>query len=216
MTTAAALNPYASLAPAAVATQPSSEAGSAERFIKLLVTQMQNQDPLNPMDNAQITSQMAQINTVSGIEKLNTTVEGLNGQFVQLQALTGAALVGRHVTLQGDKLSVEAGRGVGGFDLSSTADRVKVEVLGPAGHLVDTLELGALGAGRHGFEWNAGPAADGTPYRFRVVATAGTLAVPSTSLMRDRVQAINTQGASLMLETQNSGLVAYGDVKAFN
>ena len=56
---------------------------TSERFLKLLVAQMQNQDPLSPMDNAQVTSQMAQINTVSGIEKLNTTVEGLNNQFVQ-------------------------------------------------------------------------------------------------------------------------------------
>ncbi len=59
---------------------------------------MQNQDPMNPMDNAQVTSQMAQINTVTGIEKLNTTVAGLNGQFVQMQALQGASLVGRDVT----------------------------------------------------------------------------------------------------------------------
>ncbi|MEO7151273.1 MAG: flagellar hook capping FlgD N-terminal domain-containing protein, partial [Burkholderiaceae bacterium] len=57
----------------------SNEAGSADRFLKLLVAQMQNQDPLNPMDNAQVTSQMAQINTVNGIEKLNTTVQGLSG-----------------------------------------------------------------------------------------------------------------------------------------
>ena len=65
------------------------EAGSADRFLKLLVAQMQNQDPLAPMDNAQVTSQMAQINTVTGIEKLNTTVQGLQGNFVQMQALIG-------------------------------------------------------------------------------------------------------------------------------
>ena len=47
---------------------------TADRFLKLLVAQMQNQDPLNPMDNAQVTSQMAQINTVTGIDKLNTTL----------------------------------------------------------------------------------------------------------------------------------------------
>ena len=76
------------------------DAGSEDRFLKLLVAQMQNQDPLNPMDNAQVTSQMAQINTVSGIEKLNTTVPGLNSQFVQLQALQGATLVGRDVTVR--------------------------------------------------------------------------------------------------------------------
>ena len=54
---------------------------------------MQNHDPMNPLDNAQVTSQMAQINTVSGIDKLNTTVAGLNGQLVQLQALQGATLI---------------------------------------------------------------------------------------------------------------------------
>src|SRR5215216_1743278 len=74
-----------------------SDATSADRFLKLLVAQMQNQDPLNPMDNAQVTSQMAQINTVNGIEKLNNSVEGLSGHFMQMQALQGAALVGRDV-----------------------------------------------------------------------------------------------------------------------
>ena len=216
MTTTSAVNPYASLSSASASTKTANEAGSADRFLKLLVTQMQNQDPLNPMDNAQITSQMAQINTVNGIEKLNTTVDGLNGQFVQLQALAGASLVGRQVTLQGDKLAVEDGRGVGGFDLSGTAERVKVEVLSPAGRVVDTLDLGALGAGRHGFDWNAAGQADGTPMRFRVVATMGTVAVPSTPLMRDRVEAVSSSGSGLMLQTQNNGQVAYGDIKAFN
>ena len=192
------------------------EAGSADRFLKLLVTQMQNQDPLNPMDNAQITSQMAQINTVNGIEKLNTTVDGLNGQFVQMQTLTGASLVGRHITLQGDKMRLENGQGVGGFDLSATADRVKVEVLSPAGRVVETLDLGAQTAGRHAFNWTAANLPDSAGYRFRVVATAGAAAVPSTPLMRDRVDAVNTDGTSLVLETQHNGPVAYRDVKAFN
>src|SRR5687767_3240367 len=49
-----------------------------DRFLKLLVTQMKNQDPLNPLDNAQVTTQLAQINTVTGIEKLNTTVQTLS------------------------------------------------------------------------------------------------------------------------------------------
>ncbi len=216
MTTTTAVNPYAALSPAITAPQTANEAGSADRFLKLLVTQMQNQDPLNPMDNAQITSQMAQINTVNGIEKLNTTVDGLNSQFVQLQALAGASLVGRQVTLQGDKLAVDAGRGVGGYDLAGTADSVKVEILSPAGRVVDTLDLGAQSAGRHGFDWKAADLPDGAPYRFRVVATTGALAVASTPLMRDRVEAVSTGGSGLMLETQNNGQVAYRDVKAFN
>ena len=211
-----AVNPYAALSAGSSKTQTANEAGSADRFLKLLVTQMQNQDPLNPMDNAQITSQMAQINTVNGIEKLNTTVSGLNGQFVQMQTMTGASLVGRTITLQGDKMSIEGGEGVGGFDLAGTADRVKVEVLSPAGRVVDTLDLGAQSAGRHAFNWTATNLPDGAPYRFRVIATAGAAAVPSTPLMRDRVDAVNTDGTSLVLETQNNGPVAYRDIKAFN
>ena len=48
-----------------------------DRFLKLLTTQLKNQDPLNPMDNAQMTSQLAQISTVDGIEKLNATLQKL-------------------------------------------------------------------------------------------------------------------------------------------
>jgi len=192
------------------------DAGSADRFLKLLVAQMQSQDPLNPMDNAQITSQMAQINTVNGITQLNSSVEGLSRQFIQMQTLQGAALVGRDVTLKGDRLAVSQSTGVGGFELDSTADRVKVEILGPAGHVVDSIDLGSLGAGGHGFSWPAQGVPDGAPYRFRVVATAGPLAVPATPLMRDRVEAVSTVGDKLMLETQHNGSVAYGDVKAFN
>jgi flagellar basal-body rod modification protein FlgD len=95
------------------------DAGSADRFLKLLVTQLKNQDPLNPMDNAQITSQMAQINTVSGIDKLNTTVASLGTQMLQSQALQGAALVGHDVTIVGDGLSISGGVGVAGFELAA-------------------------------------------------------------------------------------------------
>ncbi|MDO9094027.1 MAG: flagellar hook capping FlgD N-terminal domain-containing protein [Rubrivivax sp.] len=216
MTTTAAVNPYAALNAATSSTKTANEAGSADRFLKLLVTQMQHQDPLNPMDNAQITSQMAQINTVNGIEQLNTTVEGLTGQFMQLQALTGASLVGRDVTLKGNKLDIKGGVGVGGFDLTSTADRVKVEVLNPGGSVVDTIDLGAETAGRHAFTWPAGSVPDGANYSFRVTATAGAATLATTPLMRDRVESVNTSGNNLMLNTRTSGPVAYSDIKAFN
>lgn len=192
------------------------EAGSADRFLKLLVAQMTSQDPLNPMDNAQVTSQMAQINTVNGITQLNTTVQGLNRQFVQMQTLQGAALVGHDVTLQGDRLAVAQGSGVGGFELLGSADRVKVEILAPSGHVVDTLDLGAQGAGRQSFTWPAQALPDGATYRFRVTASAGAAAVAATPLMRDRVLAVSTLGDRLSLETQHSGHVGLADVKAFN
>ena len=217
MVTTSTVNPYAALTPAGSATpKTANDIGSADRFLKLLVTQMQNQDPLNPMDNAQITSQMAQINTVNGIEKLNTTVDGLNGQFVQLQALTGASLVGHDVTVKGDRLPLAGGAAVAGFEMDSTAERVKIEVLSPGGRVVDTLDLGTQPAGSHSFTWSGKGLADDPGYRFRVVATNGTAAVTATPLMRDRVEAVHTSGNRLVLQTTHSGPVAYSDVKGFN
>jgi len=192
------------------------EAGSADRFLKLLVAQMQNQDPLNPMDNAQVTSQMAQINTVNGIEKLNKTVEGLSGQFAQLQALQGASLVGRDVVVPGNRIDIADGVGQGGFELAGPADHVKVEVLSASGQVVDTLQLGAQSSGVHSFNWPAGQADNTQGLRFRVTATSGSVNTAATTLMRDRVDAVSTSGNSFNLELQNSGTVPYATVKAFN
>lgn len=197
-------------------TQTANDAGSADRFLKLLVTQMQNQDPLNPMDNAQITSQMAQISTVDGITALNKTVQGLNTQFAQMQALQGAALVGHNVTVEGTGLAISGGEGIGGFELEGAASNVKVEILDAAGKVVDTLQLGAATSGTNGFSWDAAKVPDGSNYSFRVTATSGAGTVKSTPLMLDYVAAVSMNGTTMNLELLRSGSVAYSDVKAFN
>ena len=204
--------------PAANAVKTQNEAGSEDRFLKLLVAQMKNQDPMNPLDNAQVTSQMAQISTVSGIDKLNTTVQGLNQQFVQMQALQGASLVGRDVILPGDRLSAnDAGLVQGGFELAAPADGVKIEILNAGGRVIDSIDLGAEGSGRHGFDWTPAAGVDAAlGARFRVVAKSGSAAVPVTPLMRDRVDAVATGGDSLTLELRLSGAVSYSQIRAFN
>lgn len=195
-----------------------SEAGSADRFLKLLVTQLQNQDPLNPMDNAELTSQMAQINTVTGIENLNTSVQALHSQFLQMQALQGASLIGRDVTVAGNQLALQDdGSAEAGFSLDGPADTVNVEVLNGAGQVVDTVPLGALGSGRHGFEWDASAHPDAAGYTFRVNALLGTAEVATTPLMLDRVQSVGLDGsAGLVLTLDRSGTVPYGEVHALN
>ena len=187
-----------------------------DRFLKLMVAQLNNQDPLNPMDNSELTTQMSQINTVSGIQQLNTTVQGLSGQFTQLQAVQSASLVGRDVVVPGNVLDITSGVGQGGFELSGPADAVKVEVLSPAGQVVDTMALGALGSGSHSFNWPAGTATNDSGLRFRVTATSGSVSSTPTMLMRDRVNAINTSGNALNLELQNAGSVPYSSVRALN
>ncbi len=198
------------------ATDSASAAGSQDRFLKLLVTQMQNQDPLSPMDNAQLTTQIAQINTVTGIDKLNTSVGGLSGQLAQMQALQGASLVGRDVVVPGNVLDIANGVGQGGFELSGPADNVKVEVLSPSGHVIDTLNLGAQGSGMQGFDWPTSTATNDSGLTFRVTATSGSTSSSPTTLMRDHVNAITTTGNALNLELQNGGLVPYSTVRAVN
>jgi len=225
MATTAAINstttPSVNLASAPAASTASDTTVSSERFLRLLVAQMQNQDPLNPMDNAQVTSQMAQINTVTGIEKLNTTVQGLSAQFMQLQAVQGASLVGHDVIVPGNRLDVDLDAKVaqGGFELASPADAVRVEILAPSGSVVQTLNIGASGAGMHSFDWpaeQAVAAAAGGTLTFRVIATSGSAAVPVTPLMRDHVDAVVANGNGFTLELRNSGTVPYSTVRAFN
>jgi len=215
---AATSTPDVTVSSTPAASSASSSTVSADTFLKLLVAQMQNQDPLNPMDNAQVTSQMAQINTVTGINTLNTTVQSLSSQFTQMQALQGASLVGHSVIVPGNMLNIDptSATGQGGFQIATPADAVKVDVLAPSGAVVQTINLGAEGAGMHSFAWPAGTATNASGYTFRVTATSGGVTIPSTALMSDIVDAVSTSGNTFNLELQNSGTVPYSTVVALN
>jgi flagellar basal-body rod modification protein FlgD len=186
----------------------------SDRFLKLLVTQLKNQDPLNPMDNAQITTQMAQISTVSGIDKLAVAVNGMNGLLTQMQSLEGAALVGKDVLVAGDKLSLaDDGTTQAGFELDGQARSVVVSVKDAGGTVVDTIDLGALGAGRHTFDWTS-PDAKASGLSFDVSARNGDQKVGTTRLVADRVDAVYLEQGQLNVELRRNGNVRYSDVKA--
>lgn len=190
-------------------------AAAQDRFLKLLVAQLNNQDPMNPLDNAQMTSQMAQINTVTGIQQLNQTVKGLADQFAALQMLQGASMVGRSVLTEGDRLQIEGNTASGRFDLAAAATSAKVEVLTPAGQVVGTVDLGSKAAGRHAFEWDASRySGDRSALRFRVVAANGQTAVASTPLAQFKVLSASSEAGALTLNLENGRTVRHADVKA--
>ena len=89
-----------------------------DRFLKLLTAQLKNQDPLNPLDNAQMTSQLAQISTVDGITKLNATMQAMLNNSSDSQTLQAAALVGHAVLVPGSSLTLSKGQAVGGVDMT--------------------------------------------------------------------------------------------------
>jgi len=214
MTVAATSSSSASTASAAIT--PTSAAGTQTQFLKLLTVQLQNQDPLSPMDNAQLTSQIAQINTVSGIATLNTSVQGLSSQFLQMQTLQGAALVGKNVIVPGSGIDIAAGVGQGGFSLTSAADAVKVDIVNGAGKVIDSFNLGAQSAGVHSFDWASGTYDKTANLTFKITATSGATALTATPLMRDTVNAVSASGSTLQLQLNRAGTVDYSTVVAIN
>ncbi len=188
-----------------------------DRFLKLLTTQLQNQDPLNPLDNAQMTSQLAQISTVDGITKLNATLQSLVNSSSQSQTLQAASLVGHSVLVPGGSLSLSQGQGVGGVDLAGPADDVVATIKDANGLTVRNLDLGKMASGTHTFSWdgkadNGATAADGA-YSVSFAAKQGSVAVGATALELALVTSVAQTGTSVSLNIGAKGMVTLADVK---
>jgi flagellar basal-body rod modification protein FlgD len=196
-----------------------SEAAAAQnRFMTLLVTQMKNQDPLNPLDNAQVTSQLAQLSTVTGINKLNTTLESMMSQSQASQSLQASSMIGHTVLVAGNKVELYAGKGVFAVDLPSTADSVKVTIRDSTGAAVRTLSLGQQATGVLQLPWNgttdSGSAAADGGYTFEVKAMLAGKAVDATALSYGAVSSVSTNSSSgVQLNLGNMGAVSLSDIK---
>lgn len=189
---------YSNLNSAPAATSATSAAASQDRFMKLLVTQLKNQDPLNPMDNAQMTSQMAQISTVSGIDKLNATLQALSASMTPNQTLQATGMIGHGVLVPGSGLELSGGVSFGGFSLPQAVDSAKVSIYDKAGALVSNVNLGAQTAGVAKWQWDglnsAGAAMPSGTYSFKVEATSAGNTVAATTLQYGMVGSVD-QGA---------------------
>lgn len=188
-----------------------------DRFLKLLTTQLRNQDPLNPMDNAQMTSQMAQISTVDGIEKLNATLQKMLASTVDAEAMQAAALVGHQVMVAGSSLKLTDSGAAGGVELASPADKVVVTIKDANGLAVKTLELGDLDAGTHNFVWDgktdSGAQAVNGAYSMSAVAKRGTEKVDVSPLELAGVVSVNRNSQGMTLDLGHLGLAKMSDVK---
>jgi flagellar basal-body rod modification protein FlgD len=214
------VNPNASTANTALTGNSTTKASTTDaaaqqdRFLKLLVAQLNNQDPMNPMDNAQMTSQMAQINTVTGIQQVNEAIKSMATQFSAMQVLQGASMIGREVLTEGNLLAVKNGVGQGAVDLAGKADKVTITVMSPGGQTLGSINLGPQEAGRVNFDWDASTyTGSGNPI-FKAVATLGTAAVSSTTLTRGTIESVGTDSTGMTLTLKGLGTIGYSDVKS--
>lgn len=205
----------ASLARSAEAASAQDEAQS--KFLTLLTTQLKNQDPLNPLDNAEVTSQLAQISTVDGIERLNLTMgkllAGLNGN----ETMQAAALVGRSVLVPGEHIDLGAEGAGGGLSLDEPAGSVTVSIRDANGLEVAVLDMGALDAGTHTFRWdgttqNGTPAAEGR-YQIAVSARNADGTVQATELERGTVTSVLRGLEGVSAEVGSLGMFSMSEIR---
>jgi len=200
-----------------VKSQTSTVEEAQDRFMKLLVTQMRNQDPLNPLDNAQVTSQLAQLSTVSGIDKLNTTLQSLQGSYQTSQTLQATDMIGHGVLVPGSMIDLADSKAILGVDIPDAADKVSVTVRNAAGVAVRTFDLGAQQAGVVPLAWDgktdAGTTAvDGT-YKMEVNAVRGDTTVAAKTLSFGTVSSVTTGTAGVKLSVPGVGNVNFADVR---
>lgn len=189
----------------------------SDRFLKLLVTQLKNQDPMNPMENAELTMQLAQMSTVEGVNKLNGSLDALNAQFRASQVIQGASLVGHQVLAEGDYLFLANGAAVGGVSLDGKADSVKVGIFDTNGNLVKTLDLGKQDEGLVRFVWDGkdtgGNLLANGDYSFQVAATAGGKDVVATSYALGQVMSVALKDGTMEVEVSGLGNMDMGQIR---
>lgn len=213
-------------ASAASSNGSTSNVDSEQRFLKLLVTQLNNQDPLNPMQNAELTSQLAQMSTVSGIEKLNSTLSGLVNQTGSNQVLQAASLIGYNVLSPGDTLTTktpEAGKDPAtqafAVQLPGTASDVEIKIVDSTGKVVRTIDAGSMTEGVNAVTWDGkddvGNVVPAGAYRFTVDATNGGATVKATALTFSQVAAVKQGTNGVTLELSSGASIGLSDVRLF-
>ena len=213
----AALSALAAANASAAVDKGSATAEQQSRFLTLLVAQMQNQDPLNPVDNSEVTSQLAQISTVDGIERLNSTMKSMSISMDNTQAVQGAALEGRQVLATGNSMELSQGKGVGGFDLNQAVDHLNIVISNASGTPLHHVSLGPQQTGVNAFEWDgmtdAGQAAADGAYTYKIQALAQGKDVAVTALAFGRVDGVSRGADGFALNVVRLGMRTLDQVR---
>ena len=201
----------------------SSISETQDRFMKLLIAQMKNQDPLNPMDNAEVTSQMAQLSTVTGIEKMNATLASFISNMQATQALQSSSLIGHTVLVEGGSTyladSDVEGESAAYFavELPIGADQLTVNIKDSAGKVVKTISVSNQPAGISQLGWNGygddGAKLDNGRYTIEASATTGNTTVASSTLSYEQVMSVSTGADGVKLNLSNLAAITSDQIK---
>lgn len=201
-------------------TKQNADALGIDDFLKLMTTQLKNQDPLKPLDGTQFVAQLAQFGSVSGIQKMQGSIESLSTSLRANQALNGATLVGRQVLASASEFTYTAGVPVSGqVDVPAGATSLQIRIKDAAGVVVHTLET-APTTGINQFTWD-GLQADGTSapsgdYAIEAIVAGAGQNVSTDVLMAGKVSSVtlDATGTDLTLNTTALGGVKLANVRS--
>ena len=182
-------------------------------FLKLMTTQLNAQDPLNPMDNQAMVTQLAQFSSTAGIAEINSSLKTISARLEGSRIGDAPTWIGRDALIAGDFVNRDtSGNYAGLVNLDSPADRVTIDLLDSNGLIVSSQTLMNAGTGLIGFKWDGTSETATTTGQLRVRVSArnadgGT--VPTTTNVWTPVKAVQSPagGSAARLVTPN-GLIA--------
>jgi flagellar basal-body rod modification protein FlgD len=138
------------------AEKPKTNEMGQNEFLKLMIAELNNQNPLDPQDNGEFIAQLAQFSTVEGLDKLNTTADGMSDGMRSSQALQASSLVGQSVIVEGNTLGLLLNKGIvsSQTDLPESATDLKLNIEDEDGRLLEQISLGNHGKGEMSVRWD--------------------------------------------------------------
>ncbi len=206
--------------PENAAAKPKSSLGQ-EDFLKLMTTQLQNQDPFAPMENGEFIAQMAQFSTVTGITEMGQTLKGLSDKLNEFRIATASDLLGNSVLVPGNIVRPNKDGQIHGIiDLPSVSSETSVSFFDGSGELVHSVDLGAQGRGLIGFEWLNIPKEiidKDEPLRVEAYINTGKGSEGLTPSVFSEVIAasLNAKGQGVTIDVKDFGEMAAADVIKF-
>jgi flagellar basal-body rod modification protein FlgD len=171
-------------------------------FLKLFVTQLKNQDPLNPMDSTQYVSQLAQLTQVEQAYNTNSNLQNILAALNGGTGLSAVSMVGKYVVAPGSSFSLASGdQPVLNYRTTDQASSVVVKISNSAGAVVRTITQGATAAGDHTVSWDgkddSGNNVAAGNYSFSATGYDSTGSASSaTPLMQGRVTGLKMDSSS--------------------
>lgn len=190
-----------------------------DEFLKLMMAQLEHQDPMKPMDNGEFLGQMAQFSTVTGIEEMQKSLDNLATSFSSGQTLESTQLVGHEVLIESSAMPLNESDSTGGsFELSAASGEVNLDITDSAGKVIRQISMGEFSSGRHSFSWDgldaSGNRAPAGSYTASISAQQGEEFVAATVLTPRVIDSVEFgSGSETTLNTTEGESISMAEIR---